>query len=357
VPGTFFTESDIYLQRIFANGTRNGDSIQVTETGSAAPDVLSASSAALAYNSVDNQVCLVWQADGLNDGESEVFGRVLSGTGSPLGAVTRLSQVGPDGDTSRDAEDPWVAHSPETNEYLVVWTGDDDNPNDDEVYGQLVTGAETGQDDFLISGMGPPGDTDWRAEQGVRVAWSPGRSEYLVAWEGNDDRPFLDPGECEMCLQSISATGEARGVDDLRISDSGADGDPGADAHDPAIAWNAADNEFLVVWHGRNEAAGADILDNEMLGQRLAGEPSETPPADVVAAILSGSLGLDINRRRKNRRGRHCDGRQCTVGLRITPTRSLTLWPRSGHNPTRRRATTRGEPRRLAPGAEKWVQR
>ena len=91
----------------------------------------------------------------------------------------------PDGDQNYGATAPAVANNGTDNQYLVVWSGDDDtgdNVNEEfENYGQLIdgsTGEEIGED-FRLSEMGPDGNTKF-------AAWSPAvahnrkNNEYLV---------------------------------------------------------------------------------------------------------------------------------------------------------------------------------
>ena len=66
-------------------------------------------------------------------------------------------------------EDPAVAYNARRNEYLVVWSGDDDTGplvNDEfEIFAQRLTtdGDEVGANDRRISDMGPNGGTAFSA--------------------------------------------------------------------------------------------------------------------------------------------------------------------------------------------------
>jgi hypothetical protein len=106
--------------------------------------------------------------------------------------------MGPDGSTIYIANSPAITYNVENNEYLVVWSGDDDThplvDNEQEIFSQRVdarTGKEIG-DDFRLSDMGPDGDIHFSAIYPA-VASSGQANSYLVVWEGDDDTlPLID---------------------------------------------------------------------------------------------------------------------------------------------------------------------
>jgi hypothetical protein len=238
---------------------------------------------AVAFNPVDHEFLVVWRGEDdtgdLTFDEFEIFGqRIDAVTGAELGANDfRISDMGPDGDTTYNAHSPAVAHNATTNEYLVVWKGDDDSMGlaDDEfeIYGQRLagaTGAEVGANDFRISDMGPDGEAAFSVRE-PSIAWSAADNEYMVAWEGSDDAAGLPPDRSEIFVQRLAADGTEVGPNDLRASHTGADGDTGAESTDPGIAYGSARNQFLVVF-GADSAAGALIdNENEIYGALLGG--------------------------------------------------------------------------------------
>jgi hypothetical protein len=236
---------------------------------------------ALAYNSADNEYLVVWQGDdntgALVDDEYEVYGqRVEGNTGAEIGPDLRLSDMGPDGDPDYDGVYPAVAYNSAQSEYLVVWYGDENTPplvdNESEVFGQRVdgaTGAEIGPNDFRLSDMGPDGDTDYGAGF-LAVGYNSAEDEYLVVWQGDDDIPPLVDGEGEIFGQRVEgATGAEVGPNDFRLSDMGPDGDPAYGALFPAVAYNSAQGEYLVVWRGDDDAVPLVDDEFEVFGQRL----------------------------------------------------------------------------------------
>ena len=237
---------------------------------------------AVAYNSVNHEYLVVWQGDDntppLVDDEHEIFGqRIDAATGAEVGVDDfRISDMGPDGDSAYDAERVAVAYNSVDNEYLVVWQGDDDTlplvNNETEIFGQRIdaaTGAEVGDNDFRISDMGPDGDSAHDAEW-VALAYNSVDNEYLVVWQGDDGTPPLANGEFEIFGQRIdAATGAEVGDNDFRISDMGPDGLLLYDAFIPAVAYNSVNHEYLVVWHGDDNAAPVVDDEREIFGQRI----------------------------------------------------------------------------------------
>lgn len=59
------------------------------------------------------------------------------------------------------------------------------------------------------------------------------------------------------------------GTNGFRISDMGPDGDTAFTAEDAAVAYNATDNEYLVVWDGDDDTGSLVDEEFEIFGQRL----------------------------------------------------------------------------------------
>ncbi|MBC8181123.1 hypothetical protein H8E88_08365, partial [candidate division KSB1 bacterium] len=178
----------------------------------------------------------------------------------------RISDMGPDGNTDYIAQAPDVAYNSTDNEYLVVWSGGDNTGSlvayEFEIYGQrinAVNGVEVGGNDFRISDMGPDGDDDFDGTKPA-VAYNSTNGEYLVVWCGRDV-----VNEDEIYGQRLNAATCAEiGTNDFRISDMGPDGNHAYDAINPDVAYNSANNEYLVVW------AGDDSDEEwEVYGQRI----------------------------------------------------------------------------------------
>jgi hypothetical protein len=134
--------------------------------------------------------------------ELEIYGQALDADGTEIGPDDqRLSEAGVEGDPDHDADYPAVAYSPQQDEHLVVWNGDLKDGSV-EIIGQRVTsgGLPTGVGDVRISDMGPENDSSYTGTR-PDVAHNPRRDEYLVVWEGDDDGPLLVDDEREIFAQ------------------------------------------------------------------------------------------------------------------------------------------------------------
>jgi hypothetical protein len=188
----------------------------------------------------------------------------------------RISDMGGTGDTSYRGVAPAVAYSSINNQYLVVWSGNDNIGglivDEAEIFGQRIdaaTGAELGANDFRISDVGGTGLINFWA-WAPAVAYNSTDDEYLVVWYGNDNEGGLSELEWEIFGQRIdAATGSAVGANDFRISDMGGDWDPAYHADDPAVAYNGALNEYLVVWSGYDNVGGLVSGEAEIFVQLL----------------------------------------------------------------------------------------
>lgn len=127
---------------------------------------------------------------------------------------------------------------------------------------------EVGPDDFRISDMGPDANLSFRASRSA-VAYNSTGHEYLVVWEGNDGAGAMADDESEIFGQRIDAATGVEIGSDFRISDMGPDGNIDFGGFTPAVAYNATDNEYLVVWEGDDDTGGLADNELEIFGQRL----------------------------------------------------------------------------------------
>ncbi len=251
-------EFEIYGQRVSAGGAEIGaNDFRISDMGPEGNPSFDASRPALAYNQNANEFVVVWYGDDTVSNEFEIYGQRVSGSGSEIGANDfRISDAGPNGDAGFDVFKPAIAHNPQANEYLVTWYGDDTVADELEIYGQRLNGAgaEVGTNDFRISDMGPNGSTSFEAQR-PSVAYNPHAGEYLVAWDGDDDTAPLVDNESEVHGQRLSATGAEVGANDFRISRAGPHGNNSFDAFRPVVA-HAPGGDYLVVWYADGAVNG-----------------------------------------------------------------------------------------------------
>jgi len=276
-------EYEIYGQRVeAATGTQIGGDLRLSDVGPDGNANYDAYGPAVAYNPTNNEYLVVWRGDDdaapLVDEEFEIFGqRVDAGTGAELTADLRLSDMGPDGNANYDAWEPAVAHNSTSNQYLVVWRGDDNTgalvDEEFEIYGQRLNGASgvpLGANDFRLSDMGPDSDADYDAYEPA-VTYNPTDHEYLVVWRGDDDTPPLVDGEYEIFGQRLNGATATEIGGDVRLSDMGPDGDVNYRAAVPAVGYDPRGNEYLVVWSGDDDTGTLVDGEYEIFGQRVDG--------------------------------------------------------------------------------------
>jgi hypothetical protein len=298
-------EFEIYGQRLSGAAAIEigSNDFQISDMGPDGSDLYDAEAPAVAYNSTNNEYLVVWQGDDntlpLVDGESEIFGQRISGaTGSQLGTNDfRISDMGLDGDDLFDALSPAIAYNSSNNQYLVVWSGEDNSGTlvngEFEIFGQRLdgaTGAQIGTNDFRISDMGPDGNSLYDAVSPA-VVHNILENDYLVVWEGDDDTAPLVEGEMEIFGQLLDgSTGSAIGANDFRLSDCGPNGDPTYDAARPAAAYDQFDDKYLVVWEADDNAGNTVDGESEIYGQFVDGlTGSETGTNDFRISVM----GLD----------------------------------------------------------------
>src|SRR5262249_36587928 len=133
------------------------------------------------------------------------------------------------------------------------------------------------------------GNTDFDADKPA-VAYNPATNEYLVVWHGDDNTGLLVDEENEIFGQRLNAaTGAAVGTNDFRISDMGPDGNANFSALIPAVAYNSTNHEDLVVWRGTDNTAPLVAGEFEIFGQRLSGTA-----ASLFASIFPNSRSVQV---------------------------------------------------------------
>ncbi|MGI9540241.1 MAG: calcium-binding protein [Miltoncostaeaceae bacterium] len=239
----------------------------------------------VAYNAPRNEFLAVWEQDTLtgDDRDFAIFGRRLAADGTPLGPVRLIGTAGPPAVADWDAFFPAVTHNPAIDQFLVVYQAaggtSGQNRTDVEIVGTrlLATGQTTGPD-IAVSSMGGKDNPAADAQQ-PDLAYNPERDEYLVVWKGDEAlKAVRVDNEVEIFGQIVTAGGVLTGADDFQISRAGPPLMSGYDARDPAVAYSAVLNEYLVVWNNRDFVGTTMRRDTQVRGRRVSGSGVATGP-------------------------------------------------------------------------------
>lgn len=212
-------EYEIYGQLIDATGAGVGpNDYRLTDIGGIGDPDFDGWHPKVAYNSTDNEFLVVWDGDdnvgGLVDGEAEVFSQRLTANLGGLGPNDyRLSDAGGIGNTEFRAIYPEVAYNASTNEYAVVWWGDDSVggtwEGETEVYCQLLTAdvVGIGPNDARVSDIGGLEDlrfgvNEWWAQL-LAVGANSNNGEFLTLWSADDPVDGIVDEEFEIFGQRV----------------------------------------------------------------------------------------------------------------------------------------------------------
>jgi len=258
---------DLNGRRVRADGALLGTRLTIAAgpTAELMPQVI--------YNSRADHYLAVW-IDTRTPSKPAVYGRRLRPNGSPLGTDFPIS--GPDAVIGA-YEPPAVAFNPAANQYLVVWSDlRDDHTRGQDIYGRRLRANGTAiGGDFLISGPGADDD-----EEGPAVAYSAATNQYLVVW--GDGRDY-DRGD-DIYGRRVKANG-VPAKSDFRISGATATEGEGL----PALAYNSAAEEYLVVWTDRRNQGLRDIYGQRVpaTGRKIGGNfrISRGPDQESSAAV------------------------------------------------------------------------
>jgi len=293
---------EVHGQLLDATGAEIGTDFRISDLGPEGNENYVVGGPDVVYNpSVDGYLVVFYGSDFHPASAAyEIFGqRIDAATGLEVGANDfRISDMGSDDlDDEFRALSPAVAYRSNTDEYLVVWHGNDvatTTPDRAfEIYGQRLdgtTGSELGVNDFRISDAGAV-DTDDRFQAlSPDVAHDADLDRYLVVWYGDDDVAPLIDNDFEIFGQQLSGAGAEIGTNDFRISDLGPDGNLNWDARLPAVAYLGVAREYLVAWSGRDDLPTLAPNDTQVFGQRLASETAEEIGAnDFLFTVPDGS--------------------------------------------------------------------
>jgi hypothetical protein len=254
---------------------------------------------AVACSSTDATCLVVWRGEEdilpLVDDETEIFGTVLT-LGAPAPPHIRFSAQGPIGDKSFYVWDPAVAHNSTDNEYLVVWSGADNNEKYEfDIYGaRYVSAASSVTASLEISDSPDQGSSGWEDAdaEDPDVVHNPTANEYLVVYGLYVYDAGTGTHQKEIFGQRLSGAGALQGSQ-FRISTMGPE--PPAPNFDeywgnsPAVAYNPTGDVYLVVWVGETDVGALAMDEREIWGQLVDG----TTGAPKGGHIRISTLGTD----------------------------------------------------------------
>ena len=273
---------EIWGRRIQGNralGDGIGNDIRLSDMGDSDTDAsFDARYAKVVWNSVRNEYLVVWGGNdqGMAPFETEIFGQRVSAAGAEIGTNDfRISQAGTDGNDLYSSTTPAVTFNPTHDEYFVVWQGWPGGvlaDNEGEIFGQRVSGAgaEVGTNDLRLSDVGPDGSTNY-APYSPAVVYGAYYDEYVVTWYGGDDVGTLALFEQEVFLQRVAGDrilGDEVGLNDVRLSRMGPDGNTSYNVGSPKIEVGGATSELFVVWQANSDEAGMVANEYEIFARR-----------------------------------------------------------------------------------------
>lgn len=217
------TDHDIYARLIDAEGAPTGSEIVISSDGAYE------SAPVAAYNSTLNEYMIAWvfrQSLGGGAYQDRIVGQRLSAGGTAIGGRAVL------GASAGDAGAPDLAYSPASEQYLLVWNGEDAG-GDMDLVGQrlLYNGVQVGGT-ILIA--------DWANDQlDPRLAYNPERDEFLATWTDY----HWDLINSQIYAQRIQASnGELAGDAIIPPNQS-----PAGNLH-PDVAYQPEGRGYRIVW-------------------------------------------------------------------------------------------------------------
>jgi hypothetical protein len=246
------TGNDVFAQRLSVSGGLLGANIPIVT------DVGAQFNPFVAYNSSDNNYLVAWQSqfDGPGSPDfNDVFGRLVSSAGVPLGGAFHISDGG---------SEISIAYNSASNEYLTTGRSFASGPIPG-IFGQIISNGG-----FLI-GTEIVINTAGASAPNGQIIYNPTINEYFSTWR--------DQVEGNLKGQRISATGVLLGNPIIISPVFPQSSNPTA-----SIAFDPANNRYLIVF---SRFQGTDILgqfvasSGGLIGSnfliRTASSPTATP--------------------------------------------------------------------------------
>ncbi|MFL5827734.1 MAG: calcium-binding protein [Thermoleophilaceae bacterium] len=258
--GTTDGTDDVYGQFVNDAGERIGDPIRISNTSLGEEEYNPPS---VIFNPATREYLVAWS----RDTDETVHVQRVTAAGDRVG--TPDEQIS---GSAGDVEALGLTRDSATGRYLVVWKGNSDPTG--IAFGQLLAadGTEVGPNDFPFGGS-----VTSHVDDALGVAYNATDHQYLAVFRAQDAA-----GEYEIYGQLISADGAPIGPDDFRISHTGPDGNTDWRVTPPNVAWDAADDRYLVAWPGTATVSGvaSDKQEMDIFGQMILPTGDQVGPDD-----------------------------------------------------------------------------
>lgn len=237
---------------------------------------------ATVHNPQTNQYLVTWSGRTAASEPFDVYGQLLDAIGNPQGTKEfRISDMGPDVSPGAGTRRPSIAYNAVDNRFLVIWMAKRVFDEHRVIFGQLLAanGAEVGENDFRI--------TEPNEQIGVEhptVVHNELTNQYLVVWNSFFDNPGENGNNfeaLEVFGRLLDNEGRPTGPGEFQISQFGADMLDAYRALRPAVAVDSLSNRYLVAWHGNDERRGLAPFEDEAYGQLLSAEGVEIGVDDM----------------------------------------------------------------------------
>ncbi len=293
------SQNEIYGQFITTNGAETGvNDFRISDMGPGGDANFDAFDPSVCCNLHDSSFLVVWAGDDntgdLVNEEFEIFGQFITHDGLETGLNDfRISDMGPDGNSSFRANLPEVVFNSIDTSYLVAWRGNDmvgEAFFRQEVYGQLLlgNGQESGPNDFRISNI--------LIEDLHRSLSRPGlihnhtTNRFQVFYDGVASSNPGDFGiaiELEIFGSEVSSDGETV-FSPFQLSAMGPDGDFGFNATLPRAAYDLNNHTALVIWEANDDSPELAESEQEIFGQLIGECVSSITSSELVSPLHSG---------------------------------------------------------------------
>jgi len=266
---TALDEFEIYCQGLDSDGVAVGQRSRASENGGLGDPVYDAANAIVLYDSnvlTSNEFVICWEsddnADGMVDGETEIFCRNSTGTVP----TARMSNQGPAGNASYDAVNVTVAFDSPRFRLLVCWEGDRTEApinGEREIYcGEWNRSLAPTVASRRVTTIGADGDASRDATEPEAVF--NGSDGWGLCFKQNESG-IREVG-CQLLAPNLGLFGpEGETVSELYVGS----GDYSNVFDRIAMVRSPANDEWLVTWQADAETAGLADEEFEIFAQRV----------------------------------------------------------------------------------------